>query len=150
MAVAVALAMLQRGNRWLLQLRDDVEGIVAPGHWGLFGGHLEAGESAEEALRRELVEEISWRADELKEWFTHANSDRVAHFFRGPLTVEPDQLQLLEGQDLTLVTLQELLSGAVWSPRLGERRPLAPSLRLALQRMVADQPQMLHRPVNHF
>ena len=59
MTVEVALAMLQREGRWLMQLRDDFPGIVAPGCWGLFGGHLDAGESPEEALRRELLEEIS-------------------------------------------------------------------------------------------
>jgi 8-oxo-dGTP diphosphatase len=141
MVVAVALAMLHRDNHWLLQLRDDMDGIVAPGHWGLFGGHLEPSETPEQALRRELIEEICWQAAELQEWFTHTNSDRAAHFFRGPLTVTLDQLQLLEGQDLTLVSIQELLSGAVWSPRLRERRPLAPSLQLALQRLVAEQGQ---------
>lgn len=30
MAVEVALAMLQREGRWLMQLRDDISGIVAP------------------------------------------------------------------------------------------------------------------------
>jgi 8-oxo-dGTP diphosphatase len=141
MVVAVALAMLHRDNHWLLQLRDDMDGIVAPGHWGLFGGHLEPGETPEQALRRELVEEIRWQAAELQPWFTHTSSERAAHFFRGPLTVSLEQLQLLEGQDLRLVSIQELLSGAVWSPRLGERRPLAPSLKLALQRLVAERGQ---------
>ena len=31
MRVQVSLAMLQQDNRWLLQLRDDIDGIVAPG-----------------------------------------------------------------------------------------------------------------------
>ena len=54
MAGDVALAMLHRDERWLLQLRDDVEGILHPGHWGLFGGHLERNESPEAAIQREL------------------------------------------------------------------------------------------------
>ena len=44
-------------GRVLLQLRDDIEGIVAPGRWGLFGGEIEAGESPVEAASRELEEE---------------------------------------------------------------------------------------------
>ena len=53
-AVEVALAMLERDGCWLMQLRDDIPGIVAPGCWGLFGGHLDPGETAEQALQREL------------------------------------------------------------------------------------------------
>ena len=56
--VEVAVAMLHRQGKWLLQLRDDIEGIIAPGCWGLFGGHVEPGESIEAGLRRELNEEI--------------------------------------------------------------------------------------------
>jgi len=35
MAVEVALAMLQRGSHWLMQLRDEIPSIVAPGCWRL-------------------------------------------------------------------------------------------------------------------
>ena len=55
MAVEVALAMLHRDGRWLMQLRDEIPTIVAPGCWGLFGGHLDPGETPEQALRRELM-----------------------------------------------------------------------------------------------
>ncbi len=44
MAVEVALAMLQREGRWLMPRRDEIPTIVAPGCWGLFGGHLNPGE----------------------------------------------------------------------------------------------------------
>ena len=53
MTYAVALAMLQRDGQWLLQLRDDIATIIYPGHWGLFGGHLDPGETATEAVMRE-------------------------------------------------------------------------------------------------
>ena len=60
MPYEVALAMLQRNGLWLLQLRDDIDSIIYPGHWGLFGGHLDPGETPVQALMRELQEEISW------------------------------------------------------------------------------------------
>ena len=132
---AVALAMLERQGRWLIQLRDDTPGIVAPGTWGLFGGHLEPGETPAQALRRELLEEIGWQATELAPWFSHTTPVRVAHFFRGSLTVPLERLQLAEGQDMKLAELSELRGGTAWSPQRREQRPLALALQLALGRL---------------
>ncbi len=139
MTFAVALAMLEREGRWLLQLRDDIEGIVHPGLWGLFGGHLDPGEKPAQAIRRELREEIGWEADSLPFWFEHRDPRLTAHYFRGSLTVPLAELTLTEGQDMVLAGLDELLSGRVWSPRLLEGRGLAPSLERAVGRLrVAD------------
>lgn len=131
----VALALLETEGRWLLQLRDDIEGIVAPGTWGLFGGHLDPGESPEQALRRELLEEINYAAGPLRLWRHHHNARRLASYFHGPLTLPLEALKLMEGQDLTLATPEELRSGSIHSSRLGETRPLAPSLRWAVARL---------------
>ena len=135
MTVAVALAMLERQGHWLLQLRDDVPTIVAPGCWGLFGGHLDPGETPEQALRRELLEEIAWVAGDLCFWFSDSNPQRRAHFFRASLTVPLEMLHLLEGQDMVLASLETLRSGQIWSPGLGQRRPLAPALQCAVERL---------------
>ena len=131
----VALAMLQQQGSWLLQLRDDISGIVAPGCWGLFGGQLEPGESPEQGLRRELIEEIGWCPLTLNPWFQHQTPQRLLHAFHGDLDVPLSELTLLEGQDLTLARPEEIHQGAVWSPRLRECRPLAPSLQLISLRL---------------
>jgi len=53
-----ALAMpVDASGRLLMQCRDDIEGIIAPGKWGLFGGGIEAGEDARTAVAREFEEE---------------------------------------------------------------------------------------------
>jgi len=135
--VEVALAMVEQNGRWLLQLRDDVSGIVAPGCWGLFGGHLDPGEGPEEALRRELLEEICWRVDQVHHRFTHRHPERVLHFFFATLREPLDSLCLREGQDMVLASLDTLRQGRVWSPALGEHRPLAASLQLAVDHLTA-------------
>jgi len=56
---AAAAILVAPDGRYLLQLRDDKPGIFYPGHWGCFGGAIEAFDAdVEEGLRRELAEEI--------------------------------------------------------------------------------------------
>jgi 8-oxo-dGTP diphosphatase len=136
MAVEVALAMLQRDGRWLIQLRDEIPTIVAPGCWGLFGGHLDPGETPEQALRRELLEEISWQPPDLELVMVHPIHRRTAHVFRGELSVPLEQLQLLEGQDMALVHADDLIAGSIWSARLGTDRPLADGLLEVIQHVL--------------
>ena len=50
---------------------------------------------------------------------------RTAHMFRTELSVPLEQLQLLEGQDLSLVREHELFVGSIWGSRLGSDSPLA-------------------------
>jgi 8-oxo-dGTP diphosphatase len=139
MAVEVALAMLQRDDRWLMQLRDEIPSIVAPGCWGLFGGHLDPGETPEQGLRRELQEEINWQPTALELVMVHPIHRRTAHVFRAELSVPLDQLQLLEGQDMALVSAEDLLVGAIWSSRLGSHRPLADGLLEVMQHVLTQQ-----------
>jgi len=135
--VEVSLAMVEKEGQWLLQLRDDLDWIVAPGCWGLFGGHLEPGESPEEALRRELLEEISWRVEAVHYRFTHRNSQRVLHFFYATLLDPLESLCLREGLDVALAAPEVMRRGLIWSPALQEYRPLAPSLQLAVAHLSA-------------
>lgn len=54
----VATAIVTYKGKILLLLRDDNIGIKDPGMWQLPGGGIEEGETPEEAVRRELKEEI--------------------------------------------------------------------------------------------
>ena len=46
--------LFDRHNRLLIYLRDDKPAIPFPNHWDFFGGHVEEGETPEQALVREL------------------------------------------------------------------------------------------------
>jgi 8-oxo-dGTP diphosphatase len=65
----VASALLVDGRGWLLLQERDEHALVSPNQWGLVGGHLEEGETWEEALRRELAEETGLAEEGLELWF---------------------------------------------------------------------------------
>jgi 8-oxo-dGTP diphosphatase len=65
---AAAAILVDADGRYLLQLRDDVPHIWYPGHWGAFGGSVEAGEDELAALHRELKEELEFEFTEAREF----------------------------------------------------------------------------------
>jgi 8-oxo-dGTP diphosphatase len=120
----VALAILYQHDQYLMQLRDDIPGIVYPGHWGFFGGHLEPGESAFAAVQRELHEEIGYAPPDL-ELFQRFETDQVVrHVFHGPLPVAVETLDLQEGWDLGLWTEADIRQGQRYSAQAGRSCPL--------------------------
>jgi len=58
-ATFVVTAAITFCRRLLLLQRDDNPAIRDPGCWQLPGGGVETGETSEEAIRRELIEEIN-------------------------------------------------------------------------------------------
>src|SRR5690554_6121717 len=73
----VVSAMLYNARgQVLLQLRDDKPGIPYPNHWTLFGGQVEKGETPDQAIRRELQEELG-RVVPLVLWKEFDDPDRT-------------------------------------------------------------------------
>lgn len=97
-------------NRILLQHRDDDKRIYLPGHWGLFGGEVEYGESGEEALRRELSEELSLSSYKVGSSFFWTNKETTTLLcIYSVFPFQPvDSLVLTEGQGMGLFYLEEL------------------------------------------
>lgn len=126
--VQVALAILERDGKYLFQLRDNIPGIVAPGQWALFGGHLEEDENPEAALRRELVEELEFTVGDVR-FFGRFECDNVMrHIFVSNLHVPVSELVLNEGQDMRLLARAEILSGQVISQITGANHAVAPHI----------------------
>ncbi|MBE9116853.1 NUDIX hydrolase [Lusitaniella coriacea LEGE 07157] len=107
----VAKAFIYQGSHLLLQLRDNNPDIYYPNYWGLFGGEIDPGETAECAIAREIEEELGWQPPDLEFLFlwegTHP--DCLTRIFAAPLTVPIHQLNLTEGQALKLFTLEETM-----------------------------------------
>lgn len=120
-ANAVAAILIIDG-RYLLQLRDDIPGIFFPAHWGCFGGGVDAGETPEMAIVREIREElgISLPASSYR-YFTRFDFDLA---FSGLLPIwrvfyevelapaEIGRLTLQEGAAMRAFSAGEILAGS--------------------------------------
>lgn len=124
--VHVAIAILYRDGKFLMQLRDNIPNIVYPGHWAFFGGHIEPGESPEAALKRELLEEIGYVPSTVSFFGYYPDPNVLRHVFAAPLTVEMKDLVLGEGWDMGLMTPEEIRQGERYSETAEQVRPLSP------------------------
>ncbi|MEA5521429.1 NUDIX hydrolase [Limnoraphis robusta] len=122
--VHVALAILYREGKFLMQLRDDIPGIVYPGVWGLFGGHVEPGETPEIAVKRELIEEIGYEISEVSAFGWYCETNVIRHVFYARLTVDLDELVLNEGWDMGLITPEQIRYSQAYSQKAGMVRSL--------------------------
>ena len=97
-------------NKYLLQLRDNYASISFPNSWGFFGGNLENGESPEQALIRELEEELGFTPKNYLIIFEYLFSepDVLVKYFEIPI-FNIDQFRILnEGQRMQWFTIEQL------------------------------------------
>jgi 8-oxo-dGTP diphosphatase len=122
--IEVAIAILPYEGKFLMQLRDNIPTILYPGLWGLFGGHIEAGETPEIAVEREVLEEIGYQLTDPKKFGCYSDDRVIRHIFYAPLTVELNKLVLTEGWDFGLINPAQIEAGFAYSAIAGEERPL--------------------------
>jgi 8-oxo-dGTP diphosphatase len=109
----VAHALLfDRDGRLLIYLRDNKPGIPFPNHWDFFGGHLEAGETPEDALVREVEEELVLTLKEWKYFRTYVCTEgdaypNIKYVYWSRIDQAADELTLREGQMLKSIAPEE-------------------------------------------
>lgn len=98
----------------LLQLRDHRAGMLWPGHWTIPGGHVEAGESPDDAIRREMIEEMELGDLSLRLWttFDAPRGDPpfvcAEHIYTGRLDVPAASIRLHEGQRVQFFEAEQI------------------------------------------
>lgn len=107
-----ASAILMYEGRILFILRDDKPTIPSQNTWNAPGGGIEEEETADEAVRRELQEEVSVSPEHLQEaGVTTYDDGSVVYRFFGVLSKEEYEKVKLgdEGQCLDWFTYEEAL-----------------------------------------
>ena len=110
--LGVSAILINQQGQVLLQQRDDNPAIRYPGHWSLFGGSIEKGESPAAATAREVKEEIDYDMRNFGLFREFVQNNKREFAFVGELSAELDELTLSEGQGMNLFypsQLQELL-----------------------------------------
>lgn len=100
-------------GEFLLYLRDNKPGIPFPDHWDLIGGHIEEGETPEEALVREVKEELNIDLIDYKFYrkYTCMSGDaypNIKYIYSGHIDLHIDEITLLEGDRPKFFTREEI------------------------------------------
>lgn len=111
---AGAKALVIFDGKFVMVQRDNKPEILNPNKWNLPGGGIETGETPEEAVIRELKEEIDIAPTAIKDMGTTTYSDGSAVVYRFAAQLneeERGQVRLAsEGQQLSWFTLSEALT----------------------------------------
>jgi 8-oxo-dGTP diphosphatase len=111
--VATAL-LFDADGKLLIYLRDNKSTISFPNHWDLFGGMIEPGETPEQALVREVREELGITLANYS-WFKEYNcpdaesEPNIKYVYYARLNLLPAQLTLHEGQSASLFEFVKVL-----------------------------------------
>jgi len=129
----ISSALLIYNRDYLLQLRDFNEQISFPGMWGLFGGHIEKGETWERALARELCEELGISVTPSEYIGKIEIPGFQIHLGLVRLHGEFCSLDLREGQEIGVFSLKQIVEGRLVSKKYNKNYTLTPGCKAAFE-----------------
>ena len=95
----VAKAILLERNNFILQLRDNKPSVETPGVWSLFGENLKKNEDPQEAMLREIEEELCVKVKDICFLWDWEDGQKVHHkIYEADITSLWGRHQLTEGQ----------------------------------------------------
>jgi mutator protein MutT len=104
--IVVVAAVVERDRKFLVTRR--LKGTHLAGYWEFPGGKVHQGETHEDALRRDILEELNSEISTLRSIFhtAHTYPERTVelYFFRGDLAGEPHPML---GQELRWITRED-------------------------------------------
>jgi 8-oxo-dGTP diphosphatase len=108
-----AIILENDDGKFLLALRDNKPWIPFPNHWDLIGGHVEEGETPEEAMLREVKEELDIDMKDYTffkkfECFKGDAYDNIKYIFRGKINIPIEEITLLEGERAQYFSKEEI------------------------------------------
>ena len=123
LSASMAILIVEDGG-YVMQLRDDFPHIWYPDHWGLFGGGIDQGETPEQALVREIDEELGLAVQSFSLFttfsfdFTHmGRSVLQRYFFEVHTTRQAIALtRINEGREMRIVQPVDLLANYKIAP----------------------------------
>lgn len=104
----VLLIPFDNEGKFLLQHRPN-DAPNFPGFWSFFGGVIENGETPQQAIRREVKEDLNYDLPEPELWLTmdYGEIKKVKKYYFLDFCQDKTSLILREGQGMKWVTFEE-------------------------------------------
>ena len=105
----VKVILVNELNEIFLLHRDNKPGLAVKNKWSFVGGHVDEGETPEEAVVRETKEEIDFDLKAFSLFKIYENPDVFSYVFVGKINKKLFELTLYEGNGMGFFTIEDAL-----------------------------------------